>query len=87
MVSGFVFVFFNSVLQWPLGSLSLTIIFSLFVGIYFFGTLIVKHLPRHRDLVVFPRIGPCINCLFTKDFSYFWPFWLLKLNVSSAFLQ
>ena len=26
----------------------------------FFGTLIVKHLLKHRDRVVFPRIGPCL---------------------------
>ena len=47
----------------------MTIIFSLFVGIYFFyGTLIVKHLLRHRDRVVFPRTGPC---LFTKPYDNF----------------
>ena len=30
------------------------------MGIYFFGKLIVKNLLRHRDRVVFPRIGPCL---------------------------
>ena len=63
LVSGFVFiVFFNFVLQWPLSSFFsiVTIIFSLFVGIYFFGPLIVKHLLRHRDRVVLPGIGPCL---------------------------
>ena len=38
-------------------------------GREFFGTLIVKHLLRHCDRVVFPRIGPCLFMSFSTPFS------------------
>ena len=38
-------------------------------GREFFGTLIVKHLLRHCDRVVFPRSGPCLFMSFSTPFS------------------
>ena len=68
-----IIAFFNFTLQWPSGRFVCIVtvriqtnlpFFSLFVGMYFFRTLIVKHLLRHHDGVVFPGNGPYLfnNC-------------------------